>query len=438
MERPKPVRKIGSHQQASAETIDALTAGAHLNMHVLGPGEPAVTEWTDLGLPYPDLDAIRVYRLDRVRQQLIERDLAGILLYDPLNVRYATDSTNMQLWITHNAARYCFVGADGKVILWDYVGCEFLSAHLPLITEIRPAVSFTYFLAGGRVAEQADRWAGEIADVVTAYDDNRIAVDHLPPVGFNALATHGLTVVDGEEVMEHARSIKSSDEIDAMRCAVAACETSIEVMRQAMTPGMTEQRLWSYLHAENVARGGEWIETRIMSSGPRTNPWFQEVSSRPIEYGDIVAFDTDLIGPFGYCVDMSRTWVCGDAKPTSAQLKTFAIAKEQIDLNTELLRPGTSFYDLTHKSFVPPPEKYRHYSCIYHGVGLCDEYPDIYFAPSWEQSGYDGVLEAGMVICVESYVGPRDGGEGVKLENQVLITERGPENLTQYPIELQF
>ena len=70
------------------------------------------------------------------------------------------------------------------------------------------------------------------------------------------------------------------------------------------------------LHAENIRRGGEWIETRLLASGPRTNPWFQECGAAVIEAGDIVAFDTDLIGPYGYCADISRTWLAGDGRPS--------------------------------------------------------------------------------------------------------------------------
>jgi Xaa-Pro aminopeptidase len=77
--------------------------------------------------------------------------------------------------------------------------------------------------------------------------------------------------------MEIARSIKCEEEIKAMRCAIVACDRSIDIMKAHMVPGVSEQRLWSYLHAENIARGGEWIETRIMASVRDTNPWFQEL-----------------------------------------------------------------------------------------------------------------------------------------------------------------
>ena len=70
-----------------------------------------------------------------------------------------------------------------------------------------------------------------------------------------------------------------------------------------------------------------------------------------------------------------------------------------------------------------------------HGVGLCDEYPSIYYPEDYPASGYDGVLEPGNAICVESYCGAVGGREGVKLEQQVLVTESGFEDITSYPFE---
>ena len=104
--------------------------------------------------------------------------------------------------------------------------------------------------------------------------------------------------------------------------------------------------------------------------------------------------------------------------------------------NIELLTPGRSFYELTHEAWFPPTDEYRHYSCLFHGVGQCDEWPNIGFPSGWDSHGYDGVLEPGMVMTVESYVGPYVGGEGVKLEDQVLITETGYENLTPWSLSL--
>ena len=100
-------------------------------------------------------------------------------------------------------------------------------------------------------------------------------------------------------------------------------------MREALRPGITENALWAELHHGNIAGGGEWIETRLLASGPRTNPWFRECSMRAIERGDMVSFDTDLIGPYGYCCDISRSWIC-DAPPNDEQRRIYADAHAHI------------------------------------------------------------------------------------------------------------
>ena len=69
----------------------------------------------------------------------------------------------------------------------------------------------------------------------------------------------------------------------------------------------------------------KWIETRLLASGPRTNPWFQECGPRLIQNNEIVAFDTDLIGCYGICIDISRTWWVGDARPTNAMVSAMHI-----------------------------------------------------------------------------------------------------------------
>ena len=53
----------------------------------------------------------------------------------------------------HNAARYCGVGMDESCIVWEFNECEFLDAHSPAVTQTRPAIASSYFLAG-------PRWAG--------------------------------------------------------------------------------------------------------------------------------------------------------------------------------------------------------------------------------------------------------------------------------------
>ncbi|MDD9990272.1 MAG: Xaa-Pro peptidase family protein [Rhodospirillales bacterium] len=388
-------------------------------------------------VPPRDLDAVRLYRLGRVREALAARDLAGILLYDPVNVRYACDAPNMQVWCSHNEARYLYVPAEGPVTLFEFDGgSDLLTAGLPTIDEVRAATFVLYFIAGGRQADKARAWAAELDSVIRERGggNRRIAIDRVGPMGIIEMQRLGYDIHDGFEVMENARLIKSPGEIALMRHSIAVCENAMQGMREALTPGITENALWAELHRGNIAGGGEWIECRLLSSGPRTNPWFRECSMRVIEQGDIVAFDTDLVGPYGYCADISRTWVC-DARPNDEQRRIYAEAYAQVQENKALLKPGITFREITERT-RPLADEYveGRYPVAMHGVGLCDEYPAIAYPQDWEP-GDDGMLDEGMVLCVEALVAHAGGREAVKLEEQVLITADGYEQLSSCPLE---
>ena len=384
-----------------------------------------------------DLEVVRGYRLDRIRRQLRRLDYAGILLFDQINCRYACDATNMQVWCSHYETRCVFVATEGPMILFDYGNYPHLAEGLPLIDEYRVNTSFYYFTAGSNTDRRADEFGRVIADLVRTHGGGnlRLAVDRLSWQGSRRLLDQGLSLHDGLEVMELARVMKSDEELVLMQRAIDVCETGVRRMREALAPGITENALWAKLHEANVALGGEWIETRLLSSGPRTYPWFRESSMRVIEDGDMVSFDTDLIGPYGYCADMSRSWVCGD-RPNAEQRRIYALAREQIEHNCSILKAGVSFREVSERAWQIPDEfASNRYSSLIHGIGLADEYPSLKHVRDFGVKGYDGVLEANMTLCVESYIGSERGGEGVKLEEQVVVTEEGCRLLTGYPLE---
>ena len=374
----------------------------------------AFAEWQLAGITPPDIPALRAYRLSRLQEQIWKHDCAGLLLFDLLNIRYATDCTNMQLWIAHNPARAVFVPLEGKMILWDFHNCEHLSGHLPLIGELRGGASFFYFETGDQTAKAAKDFAKQIIDVMAKHAgaNKRLAVDRIEHVGYAALCDLGVTVLEGQVLTEHARSIKNDNELNAMRCAIHACEASIDEMRAVMRPGLSENELWAVLHAGNIKRDDEWIETRILASGPRTNPWFQECGPRLMQAGDLMAFDTDLVGTYGYCCDISRTWIIGYAAPNDRQKHLYQTAYDHVMTNIGLIEAGMSFADVTRVSHRLP-EMFR-------------------------PLRYGGCFEVGMTLCVEAYIGAVGGHDGVKLEEQVLITDSGAVPLSTYRYEAAF
>ena len=382
-----------------------------------------------------NFDRLRSYRLDRVKKELAKRDIGACILFDPVNVRYSLDTTNMSIYNMHNLTRYCFIPVNGPVILYEYFNCEHLAKHLTLIDEIRPGITWDYFSAGDQVEDQLNKWTGEVENLMSLHcgKNKRLAIDVSNGPGILALNKIGLEILEGKEILEQARKIKSKEEIQCIKASMEVCEKGVRLMRKELKAGMTEDELWALLHKTNIENGGEWIEGRILSSGPRTNPWMQEASNRIIQQNEIVSFDTDMVGPYGYCADISRTFVEGH-KFNSEQKKIYQMAIDHIHHNAELIKPGLSFKEFVTKSWVLPEAYYgNRYPCIVHGIGLCDEWPMVKYPT--EVTDEKGQFEKDMTITVESYIGEVGGKEGVKLEQQYLIKENGLELLSYHPLE---
>ncbi|SEL26751.1 dimethylsulfoniopropionate lyase DddP [Roseovarius azorensis] len=409
----------------------------------IGPTQMAYAEWAAAGLELPDLQVMRRFRWERLTAAVVARDYAGLLMFDPLNIRYATDSTNMQLWNTHNPFRAVLLCADGYMVIWDYKNSPFLSSFNPLVREARSGADLFYFDRGDKVDVAADVFARDVAGLLAEHapGNRRLAVDKVMLHGLRALEAQGLDIMEGEEVTEKTRAVKGPDEIRAMRCASHACEAAVAEMERftrAAVPGggVSEDDIWAELHAGNIRRGGEWIETRLLASGPRSNPWFQECGPRIVQNNEIVAFDTDLIGSYGICVDISRTWWIGDARPRADMVAAMRHAHEHIMANMEMLKPGVTIPELIagcHR--LDDRYQAQKYGCMMHGVGLCDEWPLVAYPDKAVAGAFDYALEPGMVLCVEALVGEVGGDFSIKLEDQVLITEDGYENLTRYPFD---
>lgn len=409
----------------------------------IGPTQLAFNEWEKSGLKLPNLPRMREFRWKRLTDHIVQRGYGGLLMFDPLNIRYATDSTNMQLWNTHNPFRAVLLCSDGYMVIWDYKNSPFLSEFNPLVKEQRSGADLFYFDRGDKIDIAADKFSNEVRTLITEHSDSnmRLAVDKIMLHGLRSLEAQGFEIMEGEEVTEKCRSVKGEDEILAMRCASEACENAVAIMEQKaridVPKGNTsEDDIWAVLHAENIKRGGEWIETRLLASGPRTNPWFQECGPRIVQNNEIVAFDTDLVGSYGICVDISRTWWIGDKPPRPDMIYAMQHAHEHIMYNMDLLRPGIHMRDLTFNAHkLDKNFQNGKYGCLMHGVGLCDEWPLIAYPDKFVEGAYDYVLEPGMVLCVEALVSPENGDFSIKLEDQVLITENGYENLTKYPFD---
>jgi Xaa-Pro aminopeptidase len=266
----------------------------------------------------------------------------------------------------------------------------------------------------------------------------RLGIERSPIEAVPALMAAGFDIVDASPIIDRAKSIKTPTELELIRASVQGTEAAVAYMEERLIPGRSENEVWAELHLALIAGGGEYLETRLFNSGHRTNPWYQEAGDKIIEAGELVCLDTDAVGCHGYYTDLSRTFLAGDQTATASQRHIYTLAYEQLQHNINLIEVGMSFREFSEKTWTFGDEYVdRRYLGPVHGNGMVAEYPIIPYPDFFDDVGQDGVFEENMTVCVESYLGSTHGGEGVKLEEQVLITTDGVERLTTYPYELR-
>jgi Xaa-Pro aminopeptidase len=385
-----------------------------------------------------DLKAVRLYRLRRVRQEMKRYGVDAVILSDPINIRYATGARNMQVFCQRNApSRYLLLTAD-RSILYEFTGCLHLGEGYETIDEVRPSSTASFVAAGPDIVVREKVWAKEMNDLISELvgAGATVGLERLNAGTAIALKECGLNIVDAQQPVEMARSVKSSEEMKCINASLRATENGVAKLRDAIRPGMTENELWSVLHQSVIAQNADYCETRLLNAGERSNPWFQETSSNVIGENELIALDTDVVGCHGYYSDFSRTFHSGPGKPTDAQRELYKVAYEQVISNMGIIHAGMSFHDYADRAWDIPQKFYQNrYYLSAHGCGMTGEYPYLYHKGDFPDAGYDGEIVAGMTLCVESYIGEAGGKEGVKLEQQVLVTDTGIELLSHFPFE---
>jgi len=380
-------------------------------------------------------------RQNKLRHKMIEHDVPALLILDPVNILYATGATNMTLFTMRTPSRYLLLFAEGPVILFDFFGCEHLSKDLKTIDHILPAKGLCFTSSSGKVRQNSTEFATVITDLMwqACGNDKRLAIDRFPYNAVDALRQNGLILSDADEIFSATRRHKLDTEIEYMYEAMQRVENAVRIFQDTLEPETTEVANWASYQKELIANEGMYVTTRLVQSGERTYPYFQECSNRVVKAGELVCLDTDSVGYNGYAVDFSRTFIAGDKKPSNAQRMLYQKSFEQLHWNIDAIKPGMSFLELAEKAWKVPTEynKSRYY-CIAHGLGMSGEYPNIPYLDTTRDYPLDGHIEDGMILCIESYVGSEKFGEGVKLEQQLLIRDNAVECMSNYPFNNSF
>ncbi len=382
-----------------------------------------------------DIDHQRLHqeRLQRLQHTMRRHGLAVALLYNAANIRYATGTDLMAVWTGSTLERYAIVPAEGAPILCEFKTAEHLAARR--VADVRTALSWQW--AGAGAVEAARKWAEQIAAILREIGaaGEALAVDKLDPTGFAALGEAGIRVVDAWPACAEARRVKTPEELALFRINGAIGDAILHDFEHAIRPGIREIDLLATLSSSLLRHHGEFLFTRLVASGRNTNPWLQEATDKVVQPGDLVGVDTDANGYEGYVIDVSRTFLCGD-RATPEQKEAYRVAYDCVTGMVEMARPGISFEQFARQApELPDAYKKQRYCSMAHPAGLEDESPGIPYLYEPGARAPDLEIEAGTVLCLECYAGKEGAAFGVKLEDQVLITESGCERLCTYPYE---
>jgi Xaa-Pro dipeptidase len=239
------------------------------------------------------------------------------------------------------------------------------------------------------------------------------------------------TLVDGHPALDSLRLIKGEAEVGHISSAIHITEEALKAVLKRVEPGMTERQVASQLAIAQLERGGGSPPFAVIAlSGPNAALPHGVPGEKAIQPGDVLLIDIGTSAD-GYCSDLTRTVVVGQ-EPDD---RTRAVYQAVLAANAAgrvAAGPGVPCQEVDRAARQVIEEAgfgdaFTHRTG--HGIGL-----GIHEAPSVE-AGNDRLLQAGTVITIEPGI-YLPGEVGVRIEDDVLITEDGAVSLTTFPREL--
>ncbi|MFL5750345.1 MAG: M24 family metallopeptidase [Chloroflexota bacterium] len=416
--------------------VEAATPPSTALRPFASPGAQTV-DWEERVNP----QRLRAYRLERAKAALAASGVGALLLFDFNNIRYVT-STHIGEWARDKMTRYALLTRGGEPHLWDFGSA---AKHHRLYCPWLPPENVRGGMIGlrGAVAPDAGlftRAAREIAEILRdeGVADMPIGVDIVEPPMLAALHDEGILVRDGQQTMLDAREVKSQDEITLLNTACAMVDGAYQLIAEQLKPGIKESQLVANVTKLLFELGAEHVDNINAVSGERCSPHPHVFSDRIIRPGDQAFFD--IIQTFvGYKTCYYRTFTVGSA--TDAQRDAYKKARGWIDASIELMRPGVGTDEVA--KVWPKAEEFGFSSemeCFGlqfgHSVGLfLHERPIISRLNSLD---HPVELKAGMVIALETYCPAKDGYSAARIEEEVVITDDGPQIITRFPSQELF
>lgn len=383
---------------------------------------------SDIGLLPVDwehrFDPIRMNRerLQRAKEALKNSDLDALFVFRTEDARYLMGYRHHlgPAFILGNAV--VVLARGHEPILWtmDYEHCR---ARMSWINpeQVQPRANFREPVAIKRWAEQLESFIGPLAG-------KRVGVDFWD---LNLEAAIRSTFPKTEfkdgyyNVLMRAKEIKTQDEIICIKIGNAMTEASLQRALDFLRPGVRECEVLSVAWQTMTAMGSEWSQcSNIVCSGPYTAPYRRFTSDRIIRNGDLVIIDIGACFN-GYYGDLTRTWICGNVKPTPEMKDLHQKCYDALFNAGAKIRPGATNADV-----FAAADPYV-LDSLGHGSGV-NPWESPFFSPASKDAPV--VLKEGMQFNLEPYAG-KPGVGGIRLENNHIVTKTGCEIYTTYPFD---
>ncbi len=382
-----------------------------------------------------DFDRLRRERLERATAGLERSELGALLCFDMSNIRYIT-ATHIGTWAMDKLIRFCLLTRDGEPIVWDFgSAARHHTLYNPWLGDgrSRAGISTLRGSVSGRAESVAEKIRVELE--LRGLLGEPLGVDVIElPVLF-ALQQAGITVVDGQALMQEVRKLKTVDEITLLNTACAMVDAAYDQLYRAMRPGFRENDCVALVNKVLFELGSEHVEGVNAISGERCSPHPHVFTDRMLRPGDPAYFDI-LHAYNGYRTCYYRTFAVGSASP--ALVDAYKRCRDILDQAIAMIRPGVTTSEVVevfpHAQEFGFPDEEAAFALQYgHGVGL-----SIWEKPIFSRLvsfDHPEVIEEGMVFALETFWPATDGWQAARIEEQLVVTSAGCEVITRFPAE---
>jgi Xaa-Pro aminopeptidase len=383
-------------------------------------------------------DRLRDERLSRITALLAQSELGALLCFDMANIRYIT-ATHIGTWAQDKLNRFCLLPQDDEPIMWDFgSAARHHDLYNPWLGEGRSRAGISTMR--GAMSPESGR-AENVAAKIRVELERRgllgepVGVDAIEPPVLFALQREGITVVDGQQLMQEARMLKTRDEIILLNTACGMVDAAYEQLYRAMRPGFRENDCVALVNKVLYEMGSEFVEGVNAISGERCSPHPHVFTDRALRPGDPAYFDI-LHSYMGYRTCYYRTFAVASA--SRALTDAYKRCRYYLDAAIALIRPGATTADIVSlwpkaQEFGFPDEEAAFALQFGHGVGL-----SIWEKPIFSRLvslDHPEVIQEGMVFALETFWPANDGWSAARIEEQLVVTADGCEVITRFPAE---